>query len=117
VPDFWENYGDGSVRKDYDGVGWLRATFNLDASRLANWTRSGRRIVLRLGAVDDADTTYVNGIMVGETAAGAEMFAKPRTYNVPAALLRAGRNVIAIRVTDLRGFGGIWKPPVELGVE
>ena len=115
VPDFWENYG--SERKDFDGVGWFRATIQLDSARLANWTRSGRRIVLRLGGVDDSDAAYVNGVSVGATSAGAEVFAKPRVYNVPPALLRAGRNVIAIRVTDVRGFGGIWKTPVELGVE
>ena len=115
VPDFWENYG--PVRKDYDGVGWFRATIQIDGARLANWTRSGRRIVLRLGGVDDSDAAYVNGILVGATSAGAETFTKPRVYNVPGALLHAGRNVIAVRVTDVRGFGGIWKPPVELGLE
>ena len=34
-----------------------------------------------------------------------------------AAYLREGRNVIAIQVTDIRGTGGIWRTPLEIGPE
>jgi sialate O-acetylesterase len=59
---------------------------------------------LHLGAIDDADTTWVNGVQVGATNG----WRVPRVYHVPAAALRPGHNVIAVRVLDTGGGGGIW---------
>ncbi len=115
VPEFWENAAPELAH--YDGSGWYRATFTLDADRLAAWNLSGRPIVLTLGAVDDEDAAYVNGFKVGGTASGPDVFRKTRRYRLPGTYLRAGRNVVAIQITDHRGTGGIWRTPLEIGPE
>ena len=58
---------------------------------------------LHVGLVDDCDETFVNGLAVGHTCG----WDRPRAYAVPAGLLRAGANWIAVRVTDTGGGGGI----------
>lgn len=94
LPAFWEDTG----LPGFDGVVWFRRIFDLPAS----W--AGADAELQLGAIDDADTTWVNGTQVGATSG----WRVPRLYRVPAAVLRPGRNVIAVRVLDTGGNGGIW---------
>jgi sialate O-acetylesterase len=52
--------------------------------------------------VDDCDEVWVNGQKVG----GQCGYDQPRHYTLPAGLLRAGSNWIAVRVTDTGGGGG-----------
>jgi hypothetical protein len=111
VPEYWENAA--AEFAGFDGVGWYRVTFTLDAERLAAWNVSGRPLALTLGGVADADVAYVNGIQVGATPAGS----RARRYRLPDDCVKAGRNVVAIQVTDTGGAGGIWRTPVELGPE
>lgn len=101
VPGLWESAG----WEGMDGVAWYRGEFTLDAAQAANGLRLG------LGRIDDSDRTWVNGQFVGEMTA---RWNDPRVYEVPARALRAGRNVIAIRVTDTGGGGGIHGNPAEL---
>ncbi len=54
--------------------------------------------------VDDIDTTWVNGVKVGATVG----YNLVRKYAVPAGVLKPGRNVVAVRVLDTGGGGGIW---------
>lgn len=115
VPDRWENNGGAWAR--YDGVAWYRAGFEIDEARLELWKKSRKPIVLTIGAIDDTDITYVNGVKVGETPAGEGVWKAPRRYTVPLANLKAGVNTIAVRVNDETGGGGIWAPPVELGIQ
>jgi sialate O-acetylesterase len=84
----------------FDGFVWCRRTIELGP----DWT--GRVAVLELGPIDDMDSTFVNGVKVGETV-GSGKHEKPRAYELPAGTLRAGRNVIAVRVLDTGGLGGI----------
>ena len=66
--------------------------------------------------MDDRDTTYINGTAVG----GLNDPAAPRDYKVPAALLKPGRNVLAIRVLDTGGAndtGGLTGKADALKVE
>jgi len=72
---------------------WLRREFDLPP------TWAGKDLTLHLGPIDDRDTTYVNGTAVG----GLNDYAAPRDYKVPAALLKPGRNVLAVRVLDTGG--------------
>ena len=62
---------------------------------------------------DDNDTTWVNGVQVGYT----EGYENPRTYPGPAGLLHVGRNVIAVRVLDTGGGGGLWGDPAGLRLD
>ncbi len=82
---------------DYDGIVWFRREFDLPA----DW--AGKDLTLSLGPIDDMDTTWINGVEVGEKY----RVDIPRVYNVPATVLKPGRNVLAIRVLDTGGFGGL----------
>lgn len=63
--------------------------------------------------IDDEDITYFNGV---EIARGAG-YMTPRTYTIPAKLVKAGKAVLAVRVSDFGGEGGIHGKAEELYVE
>ena len=94
LPMYWENAG----YPNFDGVFWFRRAFELPA----NW--DGGDAVLHLGAVDDNETTWVNGTQVGATIG----WTVPRVYRVPGSLLKRGANIIAVRVLDTGGNGGLY---------
>jgi sialate O-acetylesterase len=73
-----------------------------------SWT--GKEATLHLGPIDDYDTTWVNGVKVGTT----DSWNAPRDYKLAAGVLKAGRNVIAVRVLDTGGGGGIYGSPDAL---
>ncbi|HEV3470809.1 MAG TPA: sialate O-acetylesterase [Pyrinomonadaceae bacterium] len=104
LPQQWENTG-----LNVDGAVWFRRETDVPA-RLA-----GRELTLSLGAIDDHDTTYFNGERVGATGGETpNAYAAPRRYTVPGRLVRAGRNVLAVRVFDALGGGGFTGPPAEM---
>ena len=100
LPTYWEDKG----FPDFDGVMWFRRTVDVPAL----W--AGRDLQLDLGGIDDNDTTYWNGTLVGAT----EGFSKARHYTVSGAQVRAGRNVIAIRVLDTGNPGGFSGPALSM---
>ena len=102
LPTYWENAG----YPDFDGTFWFRRTVDLPE----DWTGSDAE--LHLGAVDDNDTTWVNGVEVGATIG----YNLPRVYRVPAGVLKHGANVIAVRVLDLGSYGGLYggNDPMQL---
>jgi len=93
LPQLWETGG----LPDFDGIAWFRRAVNIPENL------AGKSLILHLGAVDDRDTTFWNGVQIG----AAEGWQTPRNYVVPAELVKAGRNVIAVRVFDGAGGGGI----------
>ena len=104
APRLWEQEGYPGM----DGVGWYRTSFELTAEEAAAGAR------LSLGTIDDSDVTWVNGEEVGRTE---NAYAAARRYDVPASALRPGRNVVAVRVEDTGGGGGIYGDPAQLYVE
>ena len=94
LPTYWENAG----YPDFDGTFWFRRTVDLPE----DW--NGSNAELHLGAVDDNDTTWVNGVEVGATIG----YNLPRVYRVPAGVLKRSTNVIAVRVLDTGGNGGLY---------
>ncbi len=104
VPGLWEAHGYAGM----DGVAWYRTTFELTAAEAA------AGVTLGVGQIDDTDTTWVNGRPVGGMASAHN---KPRVYQVPAAALRAGTNVVAVRVQDDGGGGGIDGAQEEIYVQ
>ena len=94
LPTYWENAG----YPDFDGTFWFRRTVDLPE----DW--NGSDAELHLGAVDDNDTTWVNGVEVGATIG----YNLPRVYRVPAGVLKRSTNVIAVRVLDTGGNGGLY---------
>jgi len=103
VPGIWES---APRLAAYDGVVWFRKEIDLPASL------ASQPLTLALGKIDDADSTYVNGVRVGFGSGYNEL----RRYAVPAGLLHPGRNVIAVRVVDTGGGGGITGEPAELAL-
>ncbi|WP_219125620.1 sialate O-acetylesterase [Mucilaginibacter sp. 21P] len=100
LPNFWEQAG----LNNYDGSVWFRKEINVPAE----W--AGKDLKLNLMGVDDYDVSFFNGQEVGHT----EMFFYPRNYTVPVNLVKAGKNIIAVRVFDNGGLGGINKGPLTL---
>jgi sialate O-acetylesterase len=92
APDPWEAHG----LYDVDGVVWMRKRIELKPEQAAGAAE------LHLAKVDDCDETWVNGQRVG----GQCGWEQPRRYALPAGLLHAGANWIAVRVTDTGGGGG-----------
>ena len=105
VPGAWEGAGWSGM----DGEAWYRTTFILDEAEAKAGT-----LLLGVGRIDDSDTTWVNGVQVGQTRM---QYDRPRRYAVPGPVLRAGENVVAVRVTDTGGGGGIHGPADELFVQ
>jgi len=96
LPQYFETAG-----LKMDGAIWFRKEIEIPQS----W--AVRSLELNLAAIDDFDTTYFNGTKVG--GIGSETpnsYNVPRHYKIPAELVRAGKNVIAVRVFDSAGEGG-----------
>lgn len=92
VPGIWE----GSALGDLDGVVWFRRTVDVAPED------AGKPARLQLAMIDDQDVTYINGTRVGATNG----YNQKRSYEVPAGVLKGGRNVLAVRVNDTGGGGG-----------
>jgi sialate O-acetylesterase len=114
VPAKWEDQG----YRDYDGYAWYRKKFSFQAN-------SDEKMVLLMGKIDDIDQVFINGVLVGSTgkfptrkwddvSVGGEWTAF-RGYYIPDGLLKKNQsNVIAVRVLDTGGAGGIYEGPVGL---
>jgi len=92
VPGYWEDQG----LKDLNGVVWYRKEIDVPQSMI------GKRAKVFLGRIVDANTLYINGKEVGNTT-----YQYPqRRYPVPDGLLKAGKNLFVVRVTNNFGKGG-----------
>ena len=100
LPGAWEERGFPGL----DGTAWFRKTITISEGD------AGKTAVIELAKIDDADETYINGVKVGSTQQWDEL----RKYTIPAGLLKAGRNVIAVRVVDNQGGGGIYGDEITM---
>ncbi|MBX3403515.1 MAG: DUF1080 domain-containing protein [Phycisphaeraceae bacterium] len=98
LPGTWGERGDGLG--DFDGVVYYRREIEAPAELAAAGA------VLELGPIDDYDDAWVNGVHVGATHADNQ-WNVARKYAVPEGTLRPGRNIIAVRMLDTAGPGGI----------
>ena len=105
LPMLWEQ----SEMGEFDGVVWFRKIIDLPAA----W--AGQELVLELGPIDDMDRTYVNGTLVGQHEQDG-LWQSLRRYPIPGSLIQAGKNVVAVRVLDLRGGGGIFGKTEQLKI-
>jgi len=78
------------------GVVWFRKEIDVPAAS------AGLPARLLLGRLDDLDTTWVNGVLVGSSDSAGQS----RDYAMPQGLLKPGRNVIAVRLVNIAGDGG-----------
>jgi sialate O-acetylesterase len=92
VPGYWEDQG----IKDLDGVVWYRTEIDVPASMINLPAK------VFLGRIVDADFMYINGKMVGNTT-----YQYPqRRYQIPAGILKPGKNIFVVRVINHSGKGG-----------
>lgn len=82
-----------------DGAVWFRKDVDLPAS----W--AGRGAAIYLGPISDNDIVFVNGEKVGTTQNNWRSWVF-RNYKIPAKLVKAGRNVVAVRIFNAIGNGG-----------
>ena len=107
VPGLWERVG----RLDIDGAVWFRTTVQVPAG----W--AGKELRLSLGAIDDFDVAYWNGIKVGSTGEETPNFWQtPRQYLVPSSIVTGGPTVIAVRIFDHWGGGGFAGSPGQMSL-
>ena len=85
---------------EHDGTVWLRRVVEIPE----HW--AGAAVRLEFGAIDDCDTTWWNGVQVGETMEQGR-WNSPRRYALAPEQVKAGRAVVAVRVLDTAGAGGI----------
>ncbi|HMK18347.1 MAG TPA: sialate O-acetylesterase [Chitinophagaceae bacterium] len=92
IPGYWEDQG----LKDLNGVVWYRKEIDIPTSM------TGKQARVFLGRIVDADVLYINGKQVGATT----YLYPQRRYNVPADVLKAGKNIFVVKVTNNAGKGG-----------
>ena len=92
IPGYWEDQG----IRDLDGAVWYRKEIDVPASM------TGVPAKISLGRIVDADFVYINGKLVGSTS-----YQYPqRRYDMPADLLKPGKNTFVIRLINYGGKGG-----------
>lgn len=95
IPGYWEDQG----IRNLDGVVWYRKEIDVPPS-MTGPANGGAKIFL--GRIVDADVLYINGKQVGNTT-----YQYPqRRYSVPPGILKPGKNLFVIRVTNNFGKGG-----------
>lgn len=90
VPGSWEDH-----EGPFEGSIWLRKEITLPKGS------AGKTAFLNLGRIKDADVTYINGVKVGNVTYEYP----PRWYDIPAGVLKEGKNIIAVRITNGSGKG------------
>lgn len=109
VPSPWENQGYSL----HDGYAWYRKEVEIPK----NLTKG--HLVLFLGKIDDEDEVYFNGKLIGHTGnldtrnngwGSWDNWKKERFYYLPKTLINEGqKNIIAIRIYDQYGEGGLYE--------
>ena len=97
---------DNNVRS-FDGIVWFRKQIEIPASM------AGKDLTLALGAIDDMDRTYLDGELIGKTMEEGK-WQEERVYTIPASKATAGTHVLAVRVLDTQGGGGLCGKPESM---
>lgn len=103
VPAMWES----TVLPGFDGIVCMQRQIDIPAE----W--AGKKVTLRFPGIDDEDVTYFNG---KEIARGSGWNSE-RTYTVPADMVKAGKSLLTVVVTDNGGEGGIYGDASKMYVE
>lgn len=104
IPDLFE-----TKTGDFDGAVWFRKNIEIPASF------KGKDLLLSLGPIDDMDCTWFNGEPVGSNLLGGA-WQTERNYIIPAKLVKAGTNLISVRVLDTGGGGGLYGKKGSLNI-
>ncbi len=101
LPTVWEDQG-----LDIDGVVWFSKEIDIPNA----W--KGEDLTLSLGGINDYDITWFNGKRVGR---GVDVDIQ-RTYNIPASLIKNGKNRIVVQVFDIGNVGGLYGPAKNMKI-
>jgi sialate O-acetylesterase len=107
LSDWGKTYLPNVFFNSFPGIIWFRKQIDVPVS----WT--GKIALLHLGKIDDADTTWVNGVPVGAT----DDWNVERIYSIPAGVLKSGLNTIAVRVLNNEGPGGFNGSPIQFSIK
>lgn len=102
LPKPWEAQGFPAL----DGIVAYRLSFNVDAAD------AGKEATLDMPAIDDIDSTYINGTFIGTMSQWDAL----RKYKIPAGVLKEGKNLLVIKVRDDQGGGGLSDGAVKFAV-
>lgn len=100
IPSLWEN----QQLPNLDGEVWMRKSVVISKED------AEKEALIELAKIDDQDITYINGVEIGTT----NKYDKKREYKIPVGVLKEGNNVIAVKVIDYSGGGGIWGDEADL---
>ena len=101
------------LRREYDGIAWYRLVFDASEDLLGL-----PNLMFSVAAIDDLDEVWLNGVKIGQTGEDTPNYwMANRNYPIPAGLLKPTGNRLAVRVTDLRGDGGIVATPVRISTQ
>jgi len=92
IPGYWADTKLGPV----NGVVWFRKEITVPESM------TGKPARLNLGRIVDADSVWLNGKYIGTTSYQYP----PRRYDIPAGVLKAGKNTFIVRVISNIDRGG-----------
>ena len=87
---YWATNGLNPV----NGSHWFRKDFQVSGGQ------AGKEATLRMGCIVDADSVYINGRFVGTVSYQYP----PRIYQIPAGLLKEGKNTITVRLISGGGM-------------
>lgn len=109
LPANWEKHSD--YRED-NVYGWFRREVKVPEEY------KGKDVTISVGMIDDVDETYFNGELIGTTGSFPPDYITAwnvvREYRVHSKLIKYGRkNIIAVRVFDGYGPGGIFMEKPE----
>ncbi len=112
APALFEQFG----LKDFHGYVWFRKHVQIPSS----W--AGKDIILHLGPIDEIDVTWLNGVEVGRSGSVIpkilDYWNVSREYRVDGKNVKAGDNLIAIRMADTSLAGGFGSTdPTEMYCE
>lgn len=126
--DIWENQG----YKNHDGFAWYRIKVIIPRSITENAFMKDS-LQIKLGKIDDYDQVFLNGELIGENCRSVQPGSKPgtdfnrgpsvwnslRRYVLPVNDPRIHwdqENVLAVRVWDQGGAGGMFAKPFSIGM-
>jgi len=92
LPGYWADQGVSGL----NGILWFRKEINIPANMI------GKPAKIYMGRIVDADNFYVNGVLCGNTTYQYP----PRRYKLSETILKPGKNIITIQVTNTAGKGG-----------
>jgi hypothetical protein len=96
---FWEEQGEPG----YDGIAWYRLSFKSAP------VQPGKPVFLAVGAADESAWVWLNGESVGSHDIGPGGWEFPFALDITSRLKPGAENVLAVRVLDTLGAGGLWK--------